>query len=108
MAYSSPAAVLPNGISWDDSVTPPEETCDVPLDLRAQGVLHPGRVHANRTAPALVELALARREGLLTDTGAFVAYTGSRTGRSPQDRFLVTEGANPSGIHWGAVNRPME
>ncbi|HXG09975.1 MAG TPA: phosphoenolpyruvate carboxykinase (ATP) [Gemmataceae bacterium] len=78
------------------------------LDLRAHGLINPGPVHANLAPSALTELALARGEGLLTETGALVAYTGSRTGRSPLDRYLVAEPAVRDEIWWGSVNRPME
>ena len=43
------------------------------LDLRAHGLLHPGKVNANLSAAALTELALARGEGLLAAKGALVA-----------------------------------
>src|SRR5262245_978126 len=62
-----------------------------PPDLRELGLVHPGPIHANRPAAELVELAVARGEGGLTANGALVAYTGSRTGRSPQDRYIVRE-----------------
>ena len=60
-------------------------------DLSAHGIVNPGRIHANLSSAALTEQILARKEALLTDAGAVVAYTGKRTGRSPQDRFLVAE-----------------
>jgi phosphoenolpyruvate carboxykinase (ATP) len=71
------------------------------LDLR-----HTGPVHVGLTPAALVEKALERGEGLLTDTGALVAYTGERTGRSPRDRFLVADARES--IWWGPINRPIE
>src|SRR5438093_4751225 len=108
MGSSSTAAVLTKAPSSENLVPTVANGHEAPLNLQAQGLINPGRVHANLTMPALLELALARREGLLTDAGAFVAYTGTRTGRSPQDRYLVNDGTSAKEIHWGAVNRPME
>jgi phosphoenolpyruvate carboxykinase (ATP) len=76
-------------------------------DLSAIGILHPGAVHHNLSSAALVEHALRREEGVLTDTGALTATTGVNTGRSPRDRFLVAEPPLDSDIWWGPVNRPM-
>lgn len=69
--------------------------------------LHPSAVHTNLSAAALVEHALRHGEGVLTDTGALTATTGVNTGRSPRDRFLVSEPSSESEIWWGPVNRPM-
>jgi phosphoenolpyruvate carboxykinase (ATP) len=76
--------------------------------LAALGLRHPGRVYANLSPAALVEVALARGEGILTDLGALAAYTGANTGRSPRDRYLVAEPTSQADILWGPVNRPME
>ncbi len=84
------------------ATTPP------PPELRELGLNHLGPIYANRPAAELVELALARGEGGLTARGALVAYTGSRTGRSPQDRFLVREPSSEAQIAWGGVNRPLD
>jgi phosphoenolpyruvate carboxykinase (ATP) len=78
------------------------------LDLRAHGLVNPGVVHANLAPAALVEHALARGEGHLTKKGALAAYTGSRTGRSPQDRFLIPEPNREKDIWWGPVNRKLD
>jgi phosphoenolpyruvate carboxykinase (ATP) len=78
------------------------------LDLRGQGLLNPGTVFANCSAAELTELSLARGEAELSDRGALVATTGPRTGRSPRDRFIVTDPSIADAIWWGPVNRPVE
>jgi phosphoenolpyruvate carboxykinase (ATP) len=83
-------------------------TAPPPPDLRDLGLVNLGPVSANRPAAELVELALSRQEGGLTARGALVAYTGSRTGRSPQDRYIVREPGSEAQIDWGKVNRPLD
>src|SRR5262249_51641678 len=68
----------------------------------------PGPVHSHLAPAALVELALARREGIFADNGALVAYTGERTGRSPKDRFVVAGPECKDRVWWGPETQPME
>jgi phosphoenolpyruvate carboxykinase (ATP) len=75
---------------------------------RVNGLIHPGPTHVNLPPAELVERALLRHEGQLTDHGALVALTGERTGRSPLDRFIVAEPSVRDQVHWGKVNQPME
>lgn len=65
------------------------------------------RVHKNLTTAALYEIALARGEAQLTANGALVTRTGERTGRSPNDRFIVDEPSSSADIDWGNINRPF-
>ena len=60
--------------------------------LSAAGLGGLGAVHWNLGAPELYEQVLRRGEALLARDGALVAATGARTGRSPQDRFIVEDG----------------
>ncbi len=64
-------------------------------------------IHSNLAVPRLVELALARGEGLLASNGAIVCDTGARTGRSPDDKFLEDTADIHGNIAWGKVNQPI-
>lgn len=76
----------------------------IPLDL---GIGGSGKVHRNMPVPQLVQKALERGEGVLTDTGALSVHTGKYTGRSPEDKFIVDTPAVHEDIAWGSVNRPI-
>ncbi|WP_133405255.1 phosphoenolpyruvate carboxykinase [Parashewanella tropica] len=65
------------------------------------------RTHHNLTPAELIELSLKRGESELTAAGALVARTGERTGRSPNDRFIVKEASSEADIDWGNVNKPF-
>ncbi|MFM8784688.1 MAG: phosphoenolpyruvate carboxykinase (ATP), partial [Phycisphaerales bacterium] len=64
-------------------------------------------VHANLAAARLVELAIARGEGMLAANGALNCDTGARTGRSPEDKFLEDTARIHGNIAWGKVNQPV-
>ncbi|UOQ94198.1 phosphoenolpyruvate carboxykinase (ATP) [Halobacillus shinanisalinarum] len=59
------------------------------------------------SVPQLVEKILSRKEGTLTDRGAVLATTGTYTGRSPQDKFIVKDHISESDINWGSTNQPI-
>jgi phosphoenolpyruvate carboxykinase (ATP) len=62
--------------------------------------LFPIRIHPNLTPPQLIEHALRRSEGSLTNCGAFTAITSPHTGRSARDKFLVEEPGGKDRIWW--------
>lgn len=51
---------------------------------------------------------LENNEGELTELGAINAKTGKYTGRSPKDKFIVTEPSYRDDIDWGNINQPIE
>lgn len=61
-------------------------------------------IYTNLTVSELVEHALQRGEGILSDNGALVIHTGKYTGRSPKDRFIVKQSSIQENINWGDVN----
>lgn len=66
------------------------------------------RTHRNRSQAALIEDALTRGEGVLTHQGALVFRTGTYTGRSPKDKYIVREPTCEAEIDWGTVNQPFD
>jgi phosphoenolpyruvate carboxykinase (ATP) len=66
-----------------------------------------GRTYWNLSAPALVEEAIRRDEGILAATGPFCAVTAPYTGRSPNDKFVVKEPKSEDKIWWGKVNQAV-
>ncbi|MCS7269910.1 MAG: phosphoenolpyruvate carboxykinase (ATP) [Gemmataceae bacterium] len=78
-----------------------------PFDATVLEIPQPGQVFAHLTSAVLVEHAVRRREGVLTENGAFSAYTGPRTGRSPKDKYIVRDSWTAASVDWSA-NQSME
>ncbi len=62
--------------------------------------LTPKHAYRNFSAPELVEAAIRRDEGQLSDHGAFTAVTSPHTGRSPKDKFVVEDDGSKADIWW--------
>ncbi|MGX7925511.1 phosphoenolpyruvate carboxykinase [Tsuneonella sp. HG094] len=75
--------------------------------LSEQGLATDARIKANLGTAALVEEALAKREGHLTKDGALLVDTGKFTGRSVKDKFVVRDATTETSINWGTINQPM-
>jgi phosphoenolpyruvate carboxykinase (ATP) len=67
-----------------------------------------GKVHRNLRSAALIETALRRGEGQMADNGAIAVRTGVKTGRSPNDKYVVSSAATEKEIWWGAAQSPVE
>jgi len=76
--------------------------------LEHHGIHNTGRVYWTLSTPQLYEQIIRHREGLLAHLGPIVVRTGHTTGRSPDDKLIVSEPSSHDRIHWdGKVNRPM-
>jgi phosphoenolpyruvate carboxykinase (ATP) len=73
--------------------------------LKHVGLTNTDRILINAPVSKLIEEALHRKEGALTFNGAFNAFTGKYTGRSPDDKFIVDEPPIRDDIWW-ANNKP--
>ncbi|ATW24886.1 phosphoenolpyruvate carboxykinase (ATP) [Candidatus Formimonas warabiya] len=71
-------------------------------------IIHINNVYRNLSPARLVEMALARGEGTLSETGALCVKTGKYTGRSPLDRFIVDTPSVHEAIDWGKTNQLMD
>jgi phosphoenolpyruvate carboxykinase (ATP) len=75
--------------------------------LEEHGLQNFGVAYWNLGPARLVEEALHRGEGRLAANGSLLVRTGQYTGRSPKDRFIVSDSISEKEVDWGEVNRPM-
>ena len=76
------------------------------VDLSQHGLEPSGNVHWNMGPEELHQMAVDLNEAKLTSDSVLLAVTGERTGRSPNDRFIVDEAGMAEEVWWGEVNRP--
>ncbi|MEE7456382.1 phosphoenolpyruvate carboxykinase (ATP) [Methylorubrum populi] len=74
--------------------------CNAAHGPEAIGLTDLAAVHWNLEAPRLYEEALQRGEAQLARGGALVATTGSHTGRSPKDKYVVRDAGTENEIWW--------
>ena len=78
------------------------------FDLSVHGLSSP-MILRNADPSKLYEEAIRFEPGTtISDTGALIAYSGEKTGRSPQDKRLVKNDASADDIWWGPVNFPLD
>lgn len=68
------------------------------------GLKNLAAAHWNLTIPELIEEALLKGEGQLTDSGALAVDTGEFMGRSPKDKFIVLDAETENSVWWSDVN----
>jgi len=67
------------------------------------------RVMRNVHPARLYEFGLRNEAGsAILNTGAFVAMSGEKTGRSPSDKRIVAEESSQEDVWWGPVNKKLD
>ena len=65
-------------------------------------------VRHNAPPPVLYEDGLLEKGTTISSTGALLAYSGRKTGRSPSDKRIVDEPSSSQHIWWGPVNKQVD
>jgi phosphoenolpyruvate carboxykinase (ATP) len=79
-----------------------------PFSLASHGI-QVENVLRNAAPPLLYEMALRHEPGTaITSSGAMVALSGAKTGRSPQDKRIVEHPTSAGDIWWGDVNIKLD
>jgi phosphoenolpyruvate carboxykinase (ATP) len=75
------------------------------IDLMSYGITVK-TVHRNPSPAQLYEHAVRYEAGSsIADSGALVAYSGDKTGRSPQDKRIVRHPDSENDVWWASPNR---
>jgi len=66
-------------------------------------------VRRNMAPSTLYEEAIRDEEdAAIADSGALIAYSGEKTGRSPKDKRVVEDDQSKDDVWWGTINIPIE
>ncbi len=65
-------------------------------------------MHYQASRGDLINATLQSGEGVLSDSGALIVNTGKFTGRSPKDRFIVSDHITKDTVNWNDINLPLE
>ena len=76
--------------------------------LSKHGLNPKGTIFWNTGWKDLHKISVERDESKLTSEGVLLATTGERTGRSPNDRFILDEPGLAQEVWWGDVNKSTD
>ena len=71
-------------------------------------VLEDARVAFQLDPERLSQLIVENNEGVKTTSGSIAIQTGTFTGRSPKDRFIVKDELTKELVDWGTINQPID
>ena len=65
-------------------------------------------IHWNLLPEELIEKTINNGQGRLASNGALCINTGHFTGRSPEDRFIVSDDLTENNVWWGDINKRFD
>lgn len=75
--------------------------------IEADEIIMTTQTYLNLSTSELINMALARKEGVLASNQALTVTTGLRTGRSPKDRFIVKDSLTETAVDWNTINQAI-
>jgi phosphoenolpyruvate carboxykinase (ATP) len=76
--------------------------------LLNSGLQFTNNIHYQLSPEELTRQTVTRGEGKLNDTRALIINTGEFTGRSPEDKFIVSDDITRDTVNWNNFNIPFE
>ena len=77
------------------------------ISLKSYGITST-KINYNLPVQVLYELCQKGNLGILTDKNVLAINTGKFTGRSPKDRYIVSDAITKEKVWWGEINKPIE
>lgn len=78
------------------------------LGLQDLGMKNIYRILRNLPVESLIEDSILKKETKMGMNGAVMVDTGRYTGRSPKDKYFVSENTSKDNLWWGSVNQKVD
>ena len=77
------------------------------VSLEAYGITG-AKINYNLAVEKLYSICVENKQGVLTSNNVLAINTGKFTGRSPKDRYIVSDDLTKDKVWWGEINRPVQ
>ena len=77
------------------------------ISLEDYGIIN-AKINYNLPVKSLYNICIDGKQGVLTNKNVLAINTGKFTGRSPKDRYIVSDKITKDKVWWGDINRSIE